>query len=577
MSVSHMVHINNSQVPKPLNGVHVTLGSKFADIETGCLISYNGYRVATRVALYRHSDDSLNLMTAESFVNWAKTQPRSQGIIEEYIYSCPPVPSAPLTYSKLQLRIEQAQIVVFENNKNSTKRLRFGILSEDSISLSNKPQEFIDLFDSPSLYDWIYYRLRDVIDNTHVPNISSGRFNGIIDGKSIMGESTDPKWGKRSRLLTTPKVLSDLDSHIPYINVFTGNKCEQNPLNDPALLFKNWEVDKEDWVKFLKSNRVPATNLEIEDLYYAINAGNLIGHPHHKLMSINKRDKSTFWRPAHQGDKIVGMGNAIVNGESQEAIIKGTVLDWPCGKVDYIAADAYKGTTPNTVNSRISYSYTTEYMSKGVQESTLPLSVYTYVEHEHQIDDIQDILNGENLELLINSMTYFDEDGNPLSTKAADALSMSKLGMKIPSIWNSNGVDQHILSLIRNKMSKTELTLWKVLSFTIGKGLDELYVPLEETYKARRKIAAKLANQTKYSSEILQDIWGNLTIDEFKNEINEQDLKVILFTVPVLPGIHTSHILRVWESDTIGLNPRLALSLLRDSDGDLACCLFPSG
>jgi len=114
------------------------------------------------------------------------------------------------------------------------------------------------------------------------------------------------------------------------------------------------------------------------------------------------------------------------------------------------------------------------------------------------------------------------------------------------------------------------------LSFSIGKGLDNLYIPEVEAWHARRDIAKRVANQLDADPLELTAKWEHMDIDYFKHYINNCDIKVVGITVPVFPGIHTSHTLRLWESDTIGINPRLALSLLRDSDGDLACCLFPT-
>ena len=571
-----MMQSTIAQVPVPENGVEVVLGEKTASIETGCLIHYNGYRVATRVALYNHKTDKLQIKTAESFVRWAQLQEDPQGVIERYIYSCPVVPSPPLTYSKLQLKVEQNQIVVFQVDHNKVSRLKFGELDESEVPLTGKPQEFIDLFEKPSTQDWVYYRLRDYIDNTHVPNIADGRFNGLIDGKSVMGESTDPKWGKRSRLITTPKVHSTLDTDVPVINVFCENDCEQNPLGDPALLYKNYETDKADWARFLQDNGVFCSHDELEDLYFAINAGNLIGQPLHEVMTIDKRAKEVYWRRAHQGDKIVGMGQAIIDGNQEEAIIKGTVLEWEVPNADFLVADAYKGSTPNEVGSKLCYTYTTEYMSKGVGESHVPLSMYTYIDHFEDIADVQAILDGNDLDELIENMSYYDEDGESISTKAADVLRLSPLGMQIPAVWSGNGVNQHILSLIRNRMSPAELTLWKVLSFSIGKGVDNIYVPEVDAWRGRREIARRVANQLDADPEWLAAKWGGMQVDHWGAHINSLDIQVVAITVPVFPGTHTSHTLRVWDSDTIGLNPRLALSLLRDSDGDLACCLFPN-
>jgi hypothetical protein len=213
-------------------------------------------------------------------------------------------------------------------------------------------------------------------------------------------------------------------------------------------------------------------------------------------------------------------------------------------------------------------------MSQGFHYSQLPLSLYTYVDHEDELDDLQALMDGKCNEEIISTMEYPDGEHIKLR-KSAALFQLSPLALNTYSAWFQDGLDHHLLSLMRQKTTRNEYTLWKPLSFTIGKGVDELYLPADTAYAAKDTIAKLIAKRFGVEPQTLIDQWALLDPKEFMQMVNESNIEVIGFGVPTIPGFHTLHTLRLWDYNSIGINPRVAMSYKRDTDGDLFCCVIP--
>ncbi|MAF10677.1 hypothetical protein CMK11_09510, partial [Candidatus Poribacteria bacterium] len=465
-------------------GCTVLVGSKEVTFRQGEKFDYHGDRVGIRVALFDGRDT--RVLESEEFVSYAKRSARNfDEVMVEYVEACPREPSAPLRYSPLQELVEANQIVVFRLYPGGhMRRVRFsrrgGKLPENLSADPDLVSELFRLFDEPTIHDLIYLQLRPHLDHTHVPNIGAGRFNGRIEGRSILGDSHDPKIGKRMQLVQTPRVRSTLDMQIPSVAVFTPGEDTRNALDSPYLMRFNMETDRRRWREFLAAHKVEATDQEADDLYLAINAGCLIGSPDHLLETVNKRDRELFWRPAHTGDKVVGVGPVMMGESTVTGILKGTRLDWPVLGGDFLVADAFKGEAPNAVDSRVVYAYPTEYMSNGWRYGQLPITTGLYADRLGHLERIAEALDGERTPELVAMMAYDieTEDGRELRLpKSAEVLRLSQVGFHTPGAWFSFGLDDMFLGYVRKVMTRSDMLIWKVLTPTIGRKVEEVFVP----------------------------------------------------------------------------------------------------
>jgi hypothetical protein len=560
----------------------VLVGSKQVTFRQGEKFDWHGDRIGIRVALFDGRETCV--LESQAFVSYAKRTSRNfDQVMLEYVEACPREPSAPLRYSPLQELVESNQIVVFRLHPGGfIRRVRFsrhgGKLPKDLVVDPEIVAELFRLFDEPTLNDLIYLQLRPHLDHTHVPNIGAGRFNGRIEGKSVLGDSDDAKIGKRMQLVQTPRVRSTLDMQIPSIAVFTPGEDPRNALDSAYLMHFNMETDRVRWQEFLASHKVEATDQEADDLYLAINAGCLIGSPDHVLETVDKRDRALFWRPAHTGDKIVGVGPVVTSESTVTGILKGTRLDWPVLGADFLVADAFKGEAPNPVDSRVVYTYPTEYMSNGWRLGQLPITTGLYADRLGHLERIAEALDGERTPELVAMMAYDieTEEGRELRLpKSAEVLRLSKVGFHTPGAWFSYGLDEMFLGYVRKTMTRSDMLIWKVLTPTIGHKVEEVFVPSQAFHRSRRRLGRLLAEQTGEDPDELVDTLAMLSEFELMHWVNDRDYEALLVTVPMVPGIHTKHTLRVWEQDVIGIHPRLMLSLLRDADGDQACVVIP--
>lgn len=567
-----------------LNSCTVPIGSREVTFEQGKEFDYHGNRIGIRVALF--DGEKTSLWDSQAFVNHAKTTARNfDEAVLEYVEACPREPSLPLRYSPLQKLVEAHQIVVFRRwPDGAIRRVRFSQRGERLPETFKEDPgliaEMFSLFEEPTLNDLIYMQLRPHLDHTHVPNIGQGRFNGLIDGKSVLGDSDDPKIGKRMQLVQTPRVASTLDLQVMSVSVFAHGEDPRNPLDSPYLMRHNMESDRRRWRQFLSTHKVEANDNEADDLYLAVNAGCLIGSPDHMLETIDKKTRETFWRAAHTGDKIVGVSRLLIDGEMRTGIVKGTRLDWPVLGADFLVADAFKGVAPNHVESTIHYTFPTEYMSNGFRYGQLPLTTGLYSDRLGKLGAIEEALQGRRTPELIAMMAYDveTEDGTELRLpKSAEVLRLSDVGFFTPGAWFSHGLDEMFLGYVRKVMTRSDLLIWKVLSPTIGQKVEEVFVPSAPFHRSRSRIARLLAEQTGEDPEQLARTMAMMNEFELIDWINERDYEALLVTVPMVPGIHTKHTLRLWTADVIGVHPRLMLSLLRDADGDQACVVIPEG
>lgn len=579
---------NLSKVPSPDKDVEeYIIGDKSFKIQQGCLVTYNGNHVAIRVGLF---DNNLNLtiFSAEDWVKFIKeTTSYFEPIIVSYISSCPVVPSPPLTYSNSQLNIEQNQILVFRNTDGYIVRVRFGETSKrisPNIIINDKEKEILSTISmNPTENDLMFTRLRPYIDYTHVPNIAEGRFNGLdSNGKSVIGESNDPKWGKRVRLLTSPIVKSTLTEEkekLLQIAVFQVSKDEKNnPLDNIALYKYNYKKDKIRWQQFIgEFVHHPLYEKELRDLYFAAAAGCLIGNPTtHYVQTINKQTDELFWRMASTGDKITGIGKAFINNKEENAIIKGTVLIYDFldnNKIDFITIDAYKGSSQVESKSNIDYSFTTEYMASNSHKVSLPITMFLYNNIDYSLEDFQNILLGNDTKTVIDSLTFLDEKGNKVFKKAADVLKISNTAFFTSAAWE-NGVDTHLLSIMKDHLTPKYLGLWKVLSSTINEEFDSVFVPVDDIYNIRKKLVDELSIQLKIDKRTIYKNIYRMNRDEFATFFEENNIRVNFLTVPMIPGVHCNCRIKLWKHNSIGISPELAVNLTRDNDGDYGCIIF---
>jgi hypothetical protein len=215
-------------------------------------------------------------------------------------------------------------------------------------------------------------------------------------------------------------------------------------------------------------------------------------------------------------------------------------------------------------------------MSKGFRWSTVPMSMFTYVDHTDTLDKVQEALDGKINADIIKSMEYPSKDGEETRLKKTAALfEISTTAILSSTVWTDDALNGHFLSFVRDNAVPKFYTLWKPLSFTVGKGFDELFVPKHEVSESRESIARIIAKRFGTDPNVLIEEWSELTEDQLMDHINNSNIEVIGFGVPMIPGFHTLHTLRVWEHNSIGVHPRVAMSFKRDTDGDLFCCVIP--
>jgi hypothetical protein len=201
-----------------------------------------------------------------------------------------------------------------------------------------------------------------------------------------------------------------------------------------------------------------------------------------------------------------------------------------------------------------------------------------YADRLGDLDTITEALEGRRIPELVAMMSYEKEVDGKLERrlpKSGDMLRLSELGFWTAGGWFSYGLDEMFMGYVRKHVTQHDLLIWKVLSPTIGKAVDEVFVPSEAFHRSRKRIARLLAPQVGAREDEMIQTVVDMTEWELMDWVNDQDFQSLLVTVPMVPGVHTKHKLRVWENDTVGIHPRLMLSLLRDADGDLACVVIP--
>jgi hypothetical protein len=308
----------------------------------------------------------------------------------------------------------------------------------------------------------------------------------------------------------------------------------------------------------------------------------------YRKVDVDKRKQTAFWMPGESGDKLGSIGAATVNGQNALHAFKSILflmdeigLDRP---PKTFIADGYKGRWEGThLDSQVGLLNVARYASRGLRRISLAvthgLAPWADWRPRDLLRPFHDYMSGNLPFSRYRDICAYTRGGERHDTAIGACLANDAPAwtIRMQELWSGrSSLLTHALGVLRDCLSPKRLGMYKVLCGTVGDDINTLRAPLDELYRHRRDVAHQIAWQLDRDPQRLSQLFVAMGPDTFAEWFERNDVCVVLQFFPHFPGINVKLNLRLWDTQVIGVKPRLAWSLMRDFDGDTCGFHFPT-